>query len=254
MGFKIFSHASTPKQPLQVASRAKLTRNVVDSDQAVQFPAFGQVKATGEIRILSLGDAGEIQLPSWLPFIGTRCLRVQGEGTELDCLGRPVNVYQVDSAIVPQDSLRDTQVEKVDPLGKSTKVGPCKFRIGDRLEPNPKYFAMNRFTIDFVDLPRFFADSFGQDDYSYKAACPDELTPPFRILDIQYGKNKDFIPNCPDKIQNKKNWFYLIEGPIVDSYSKEGEPETVQYPVWFPKDLIEERFVLWQQGIKRQAA
>lgn len=258
MGLRVNPHLHLTSKQLKLSSRARLNKDARDNNQTVLFPSGSEIKVTKAVKVFSFGDAFDIELPSWIPFLGRKSYRVQGEGTSLDELGRPENKFQVVSASVIDDKLEGADIVSYDPVGKSTKFKDCKFKIGDRLEPNPLYFSCNRFTMDYVDLHRF------EGDYSYKAACPDELTPPFTIRDIALGfysqksPLKEFIPvspTSPRRILKKAAPHYLLEGPIVDSYTiRNGKHELVPYPVYFPRDLIEERFVLWNPNNQRQAA
>ena len=268
MAFRISPPADTPTLPFKVGARARVGRDIIDSEQTVRFSAGGEIKPTGRIKTVSLGDAGTFEVPRWIPFIGTTSFRVQGEAEGLDELGRPTNIHQVESAIVSKDDLHGSEVLKIDQLQASVSKRGYKHRAGERLIANKDHFNF-RETVQLNDIPRYF------DDESFALEFPNDESLPFTVIGFEVGlyENGVFLPKSSlsliDRLKyanqgRKYERHYLIEGPFVDKWTydaRDGSYEVQNRTIFIPRNTVEQRFVLWpyanekgNHNMKRRAA
>ena len=247
--------------PLKVGTRVRIQRDIQGTHQTVQVPNGSQVKVTSTVNILSLGDVGEIEIPRWIPFVGTKCVRVQGEATAVDCLGRPQNIFQVHSTEVGTQELQDAEIVKLDKAQPSPRKRGYTFKKGDRLSANKDLFNF-KFDYRYLDIPRY------EGDESFALEYPQDESIPFTVggFNVGYYENGLFIPksdlSVADRLklanQRKKlERHYLVQGSFIDkwTYDREtDEAETQERAIWIPAKTVEQRFALWQANNNRQVA
>ena len=246
---------------LQIGTRAIVKRNTRSTDQTVQIPNGTEIKVTGASKIVTLGNALSVELPRWVPCIGTKYFRVQSGAEALDELGRSNTVEQVRTAEVEADKLHDVEVTRQDSLEPSPKQRGFKFQKGWRLSPNKDFFNF-RFDYRYLDIPRY------GDDESFALEYPTDKSIPFTVsgFNVGYYENGLFIPRSDlgpiDRLklanQRKKlEGHYLVQGPFVDkwTYDKDTDKAEVnERAIFIPREIVEQRFTLWQAHNNRQAA
>lgn len=247
MSLNFFPIGRFPKNILRPGARVRLNNDASGNNETIQFPGQSEVKITSQKRTVSLGDAGEIEVPACIPFVGKRCFTVQGEGTKQDELGRSNGIHQVHSAVIGSEELDGSFIVKIDPLQAKTSKKGHRFKTGDRIAPNKNFYSM-QFTYQLLDIPRYF------DDESFSVEYPEDDKLPFTVIGFAEGLYEDglFIPRECVSLLSKLNsskkieQYYIIEGPFVDNWTyNEGNYEVTDRKMIVQKKQIEDRFLPW---------